>query len=118
MVIRSRNENGEVLHHLVGLTRNRTTAGLLSWMLLLTLVGGLAYAVVAADLVMTASDSPDPVTVGDNLTYSTTVTNNGIAAITALVTNALPVNVMFVSANSTQGSCTQSGGTVTCDLGS
>lgn len=72
----------------------------------------------AADLSVTKSDSPDPVSKGAQLTYSIVVTNNGPgSAISAQLTDTLPANVPFVSATSTAGSCAQSGGTVACDLG-
>jgi uncharacterized repeat protein (TIGR01451 family) len=73
----------------------------------------------SADLSITKSDSPDPVVVGQNLTYSITVTNNGPTAASAVtVTDTLPGSVTFVSATPSQGSCTPSAGTVTCNVGS
>ena len=72
----------------------------------------------AADLSVTKSDSPDPVTRGAELTYSIVVTNNGPgSAASVQLTDSLPVNVQFVSATSTAGSCAQTGSTVTCNLG-
>src|SRR6476659_1293728 len=51
-----------------------------------------------ADLKLTKSDSPDPVTVGDVLTYTIAVENLGPAAATAVkVTDNLPSTVDFVS---------------------
>ena len=71
-----------------------------------------------ADLSITKTDSPDPVIKGENLTYTIAVTNNGPdGAPSAVVTDTLPGNVTFVSATSSQGSCSESGGTVTCNLG-
>ncbi len=72
-----------------------------------------------ADLEISKFDAPDPVTVGDNLTYTITVTNRGPdAATNVVVTDTLPSGVTFVSATSSQGSCTYDGAvTVTCDLG-
>ena len=71
-----------------------------------------------ADLSVTKSDSPDPVTVGSNLTYNIIVTNNGPATSTPVtLTDTLPGGVSFVSAAPSQGSCSESGGTVTCSLG-
>lgn len=70
------------------------------------------------DLSVAVSDSPDPVPIGENLTYTATVANVGTLAATGVVlTDTLPVGVTFVSAASSQGSC---GGTsiVTCNLGS
>jgi uncharacterized repeat protein (TIGR01451 family) len=69
----------------------------------------------AADLSLTLTDSPDPVTVGSNLTYTATVSNNGPNPATGVVlTDTLPAGVNFVSASSR---CSQSGGTVACNLG-
>jgi uncharacterized repeat protein (TIGR01451 family) len=71
-----------------------------------------------ADLVVTKTDSPDPVAVGSTLTYTVNVTNNGPADATGVtLTDTLPAGVTFVSATPSQGSCTHSGGTVTCPLG-
>jgi uncharacterized repeat protein (TIGR01451 family) len=73
---------------------------------------------VGADLSVTKADAPDPVAVGANLTYTLTVTNNGPDPSTdATVTDTLPAGVTFVSATPSQGSCSQSAGTVTCMLG-
>ncbi len=64
---------------------------------------------------LTATDNPDPVQAGANLTYTFGYTNNGNANATATVlTAALPANTTFVSA--TAGG-TQSGGTVTWSAG-
>jgi uncharacterized repeat protein (TIGR01451 family) len=74
------------------------------------------------DVSLTKSDSPDPVTLGDPLTYTITV-NNGPApsntpeAQNVVVTDTLPAGVTFNGASSTQGVCTESGGTVTCNVG-
>ena len=75
-----------------------------------------------ADLSLSKSDSPDPVTARANLTYTITATNLGSgAARLVTVTDQLP-DVTFVSATASQGSCTRSGGgksdgLVTCALG-
>lgn len=72
----------------------------------------------SADLSITKTDSPDPVTVGSNLTYTITVTNNGPDAATGtVVIDTLPTGVTFVSSSASQGSCTGTI-TVTCSLGS
>jgi uncharacterized repeat protein (TIGR01451 family) len=71
-----------------------------------------------ADLSITKADAPDPVALGGNLTYTLTVTNNGPdPSSDSTVSDPLPAGVAFVSATSSQGSCSQSGGTVTCTLG-
>ncbi|HYC61829.1 MAG TPA: ExeM/NucH family extracellular endonuclease [Thermoanaerobaculia bacterium] len=51
-----------------------------------------------SDLVLTKTDSPDPVTAGNNLTYTITVTNNGPDSSTgASWTDTLPADTTFVS---------------------
>jgi len=73
---------------------------------------------LGADLAVTKTDSPDPVQVGTNLTYTLTVTNNGPNEATGVtLTDTLPTGVTFVSATPSQGTCSQAGGTVTCNLG-
>ena len=70
--------------------------------------------VPAADLSIAKTDSPDPVTVGKDLTYSLLVTNHGpqdAAGVT--VTDALPAGATLVSSSTTVGSCSGTA-TVTC----
>ncbi|MGH7770970.1 MAG: DUF7507 domain-containing protein [Candidatus Binatia bacterium] len=82
-----------------------------------TVLDGLAV-MPMPDLGLTKTDSPDPVTVGENLTYTVVVTNNGPAAATGVtLTDTLPGSVTFVSATPTQGTCSESGGEVICILG-
>ena len=72
----------------------------------------------SSDLAITMSDSPDPVVTGNNVTYSITVTNKGAAAASDVsVTDTLSAGANFVSAVSSQGSCIESAGTVTCNIG-
>ncbi len=71
----------------------------------------------SADLSIIKTDAPDPISVGANLTYTLTVTNNGPdAASNVTVTDALPASVAFVSSTPSQGSCSGTS-TVTCALG-
>jgi len=72
----------------------------------------------AADLELTKTDSPDPALVGELLTYSLTVANNGPDAATGVtLTDHLPASVTFVSAVASQGSCEEVSGVVDCGLG-
>jgi uncharacterized repeat protein (TIGR01451 family) len=72
----------------------------------------------SADIAITQTDSPDPVTEGQTLTYTLSIKNNGPSPATgATATDTLPSNVTFQSAASSQGSCTRSGATVGCNLG-
>jgi uncharacterized repeat protein (TIGR01451 family) len=69
-----------------------------------------------ADVGIGKTDSPDPVNVGDNLTYTISVPNFGPAQANGVtVTDPLPTGATFVSA--TPGTCSGNS-TVTCTLGS
>ena len=71
-----------------------------------------------ADLALTKTASPDPVDVGQSLTYTVTVTNAGPAEASGVtLTAVLTGGQTFSTATPTQGSCGESLGTVTCDLG-
>ncbi len=70
------------------------------------------------DLSITKTDSADPATNGSTLTYTITVTNSGPSAATNVrVTDVLPPQLTFVSASSSQGSATNTAGTITALLG-
>jgi uncharacterized repeat protein (TIGR01451 family)/CSLREA domain-containing protein len=73
---------------------------------------------VGADLSLTKSASPNPATVGQTLAYTVRATNNGPGAASGVtVTDTLPSSVTFKSASASQGSCGNSSGKVTCNLG-
>ena len=73
----------------------------------------------SADLSLTESDAPDPVQPGQLLTYTFTARNDGPASAGGVtVTDDLPAGVDYDSAVPSQGSCSESGGTVDCTLGS
>jgi uncharacterized repeat protein (TIGR01451 family) len=68
------------------------------------------------DLSITKTESPDPAFVGDPMTYTLTVTNNGPDPSSGgSVVDTLPANVTFVSASL---GCVNVAGTVTCVVGS
>jgi len=71
----------------------------------------------SADLAITMTDAPDPVLVGNNLTYSIVVRNNGpFQATTVTMGDILPGGVTLVSATPSQGSCSGMS-LVRCDFG-
>jgi hypothetical protein len=71
------------------------------------------------DLEVSMIDAPDPVPPGDNLEYAITVSNIGTAPATGVsLSDPLPAWVAFLSVITTQGSCSNSAGTVSCALGS
>jgi len=85
---------------------------------------GVATTTVAAgaDLKVTKVDSPDPVTAGNNLTYTITVNNAGPSnAASVSLSDTLPAGTTFVSLSSPGGwSCTTPSvgmaGTVSCSI--
>ena len=71
-----------------------------------------------ADLALRMTAQPNPVLIGNILTYSITVTNSGpSSARNVIVSHLLPSSVIFSSASCSQGSWSQAGGLVTCYLG-
>jgi uncharacterized repeat protein (TIGR01451 family) len=71
-----------------------------------------------ANLRITKTDDPDPVRIGQTLTYKLRVENLGPARATAVtVRDRLPNQLLLVSAQTSRGSCSASGATVTCRLG-
>lgn len=73
----------------------------------------------SADLSIAASDSPDPVRIGTEVTYTLSVANDGPTAATAVsVVNTLPGGTSFVSASGTGWVCDHLGGVVTCSMAS
>jgi uncharacterized repeat protein (TIGR01451 family) len=102
------------------------TLSLLALLLVMGLLGAfvpaqsvLAQAFFGADLALTKTGSPNPVTVGEPLTYILEVTNNGPDNATGVtVTDNLPANVTFVSATPNPGGTCSGAATVTCLMGS
>jgi uncharacterized repeat protein (TIGR01451 family) len=85
-----------------------------------TLAGSTSeFSECLADLAITKKDEPDPVAAGGSLTYTIDLTNDGPAPATSVrVTDTLPSSVTVTSITPSQGSCSRSGSTVTCELGS
>jgi len=80
--------------------------------------GGQAGSFDNLDISVIKTDAPDPVTAGNNLTYTIGVKNNGPETGTGVtLTDTLPSSVTYVSATSTQGTYTRSGRTLTCNIG-
>ena len=73
---------------------------------------------IDADLAITQIDNPDPVTAGENLVYTISVSKSGPdTAPNVEVTDTIPSGTSFVSVVPSQGSCAGTS-TVTCSLGS
>jgi uncharacterized repeat protein (TIGR01451 family) len=72
---------------------------------------------LSANLSITKADAPDPILLGQNLTYTITVNNAGPnSAYGVTVADTLPAGVAFVSVTPSQGSCTGTSA-ITCALG-
>ena len=70
------------------------------------------------DISISIAASPSLASAGTNLTYTLYITNTGPTDATGVIaTNVLPANASFVSATSSQGTCSQSGGLVIGNLG-
>ena len=70
------------------------------------------------DVAVRAAVTPAPALLGQNLTYTVSVTNHRpISASGVILTNVLPPTVAFVSATTAQGNCTFTNGTVRCNFG-
>ncbi len=72
-----------------------------------------------ADLTISKLDNPNPVTAGESLTYTLTITNNGPSdASSVSLTDPLPTGLTPGTPVASQGgTCGKSGNTVTCNVG-
>ncbi len=71
-----------------------------------------------ADLAVSQTDSPDPVMIGGgNVTYTLTISNAGPDPALTFLTDTLPAGMTLVSVTPSQGSYSESGGVVRCELG-
>ena len=84
-----------------------------------TAAGAVNFTVTrSSDLAISMTASATLLQPGQSLTYALVVTNQGPSIVTGVaVTDTLPAGVNFVSANSTLGSCAQTNGVVTCNIG-
>ena len=77
----------------------------------------VTFAERQADLVVTKTATPEPVDTGAMLSYSLVVSNQGPDTATGVqLIDRLPLFEGFVSASTSQGSCTQLGSVVSCSL--
>src|ERR1051326_584802 len=71
-----------------------------------------------ADLSVSSSAAPNPVTIGSNLVVSVAVTNKGPnSALNVVVNNALPSGVSLINSNTSQGSISKVGSSLVANLG-
>jgi uncharacterized repeat protein (TIGR01451 family) len=82
-------------------------------------IGAYELANFTTDLQISNMVAPDEVFKGDEFTVTVTIFNNTGSTDTnvALVTDALPAEVAYVSATSTVGTCAEDTGVVTCTIG-
>jgi uncharacterized repeat protein (TIGR01451 family) len=100
-----------------GIDKDDTVGLQYSWADPLTDNLAVLYTTGVVELGITKS-VPETATVGDQVTFKIEVTNAGPDDATGVtVTDALPAGLSFVSATPSQGSCSEAGGTVTCNLG-
>lgn len=79
---------------------------------------GLNLTPTAADLWVSKIGGPDPVGLGETLTYTITSQNNGPdTAQDVVITDTLPGGLSFIGAAAYTGTCSEAGGVVTCDMG-
>src|SRR5215210_2108341 len=93
-------------------------AGMTLGLLFLILLTATAASAQSAELVVTKTDTPDPVNAGNEITYTITVTNAGPNnAQNATATDQIPTNTTLVSATQSQGTLSSDGTTITANFG-
>lgn len=72
----------------------------------------------SADVMVAKADAPDPAHVGQKLTYTVTVHNNGPDSASGVtLVDTLPKTPGFGSVSTTQGTCVRSKTGVSCSIG-
>ncbi len=71
----------------------------------------------SADISVTISNISNDVMAGDSLNCLITITNNGPLNATGVTMTGIIQNAAFLSSESSQGMCNESGNTIICDLG-
>jgi uncharacterized repeat protein (TIGR01451 family) len=69
------------------------------------------------NLVVTETVTPNPVGVGNNVTFTYTITNSGDLTTGVVFTDVIPAGATLVSANAAGQSCAANLGTVNCTVG-
>jgi uncharacterized repeat protein (TIGR01451 family) len=71
-----------------------------------------------ADLALTKTAAPSPVTIMTNLLYTLTVSNAGPQnATNVILTDSLPISTTITAISSSQGTCSEVANVVSCELG-
>ncbi len=72
----------------------------------------------SADVALTMTGTPSTLNVGNSITYRITILNSGPQSATNItVSDILPAGVTYTNAVTNKGSCSEAGGTVTCNIG-
>lgn len=83
-----------------------------------TTVSNFVLVPIISDLLVTVSNTPNPVTIGSNVTSIITVKNLGAdAAPSVVLTNTLPVGANLVSAAATQGTLATNANVIIASIG-
>src|SRR5437764_528813 len=86
-------------------------------LVLLSIVGRHAAWSASVDLGISIDAPPGPTALNSNLVYTIVVTNAASVRATGVIVTNEFVNLAFVSAGSSQGSCSHSEGVISCNLG-
>ena len=83
-----------------------------------TTISNFVIVPITSDLLVTITNTPNPVTIGSNVTSVITVKNLGAdAAPSVMLTNTLPIGANLISAVATQGTLATNANVITASLG-